>query len=101
MVSDPVSSPRARSRRTSAGSSIAGFVSGSAASVVMPPAAAAVAAEAIVSRYSRPGSPRAARMSTSPGHSTQSVPSTTSAPSGRPSCAPRSAIRPSRTRSSP
>ena len=33
----------------------------------MPPAAAASAAEAMVSRYSKPGSPSAARMSTRPG----------------------------------
>ncbi len=67
MVRLPVSSPLVRSNCTNAGSSMAGWVSGRAARVVMPPAAAATAAEAIVSRYSKPGSPKAARISTRPG----------------------------------
>ena len=63
----PVSAPRRSTNCTSAGSSSAGSVSGRAQSVVMPPAAAACAAEAMVSRCSAPGSPSAARKSTRPG----------------------------------
>ena len=51
----------------------------------MPPAAAAIAAEAMVSRYSPPGSPTSARMSTRPGQSTAPPPSIMATLSGRPS----------------
>src|ERR1700733_5375110 len=101
MVRLPVSSPRARSRRTSAGSSMAGRLSGRVATVVMPLDAAASGGEAIVSRYSKPGSPRAARMSTSPGQRMAPPPSTSVTPSGRPRAPPRSAMQPSRTSSAP
>src|SRR5579875_1537758 len=101
MVSRPVASACRCKKCTKAGSSIAGLVSGRAASVVMPPATAAEAAESIVSRYSNPGYPIAARIYTRPGKSTEPWHSTTSAPSGRPRLLPRSRISPSRTKSSP
>ncbi len=47
-----LASPAPAKARTSAGSSVAGALSGSTAMVVMPPALAASAAEAMVSRYS-------------------------------------------------
>src|SRR5258708_28227638 len=86
---------------TKAGSSIAGSLSGNAARVVIPPADAAKAAEAMVSRYSNPGSPSATLRSTRPGHRTAPSRFTTSAPSGRPSEGPKSAMAPSRISRSP
>ena len=62
-----VSRARRSTKSTIAGSSITGLVSGWHTMVVTPPAAAAWLAEASVSRYSAPGSPMKARMSTRPG----------------------------------
>ena len=62
-----VSRARRSTKSTIAGSSITGEVSGWHTIVVTPPAAAAWLAEAMVSRYSAPGSPTKARMSMSPG----------------------------------
>src|SRR6185436_15891829 len=72
--------------------------------VVTPPAAAAWLAEAMVSRYSAPGSPTKARMSMRPGATTLPLQSTTSVPSGTPAAPmPRlaSRITPSAIRRSP
>ena len=50
---------------------------------------------------SNPGSPKATRISTRPGHSTAPSSCTTAAPSGRPREGPKSAITPSRSSRSP
>ena len=90
--SAPPSAARGRSRcrargagrsRRCAGSSITGEVSGWHTMVVTPPAAAAWLADAMVSRYSAPGSPTKARMSMSPGATSLPLQSMTSVPPAR------------------
>src|SRR6266436_7214000 len=89
-----VSRARRSTKSTTAGSSIAGLVSGCDTMVVTPPAAAAWLADAKVSRYSAPGSPTKARMSIKPGAATLPRQSTTSVPSGTPAAPmPRLASR--------
>ena len=99
-----VSRARRSTKSTIAGSSIAGEVSGCDTIVVTPPAAAAWLAEAMVSRYSAPGSPMKARMSMRPGATTLPLQSITSVASGTPAAPiPRlaSRITPSAIRRSP
>src|SRR5262245_36897233 len=89
-----VSRARRSTKSTSAGSSITGVVSGWHTMVVTPPAAAAWLAEAMVSRYSAPGSPTKARRSISPGATTLPLQSMTSVFSGTPAAPmPRLASR--------
>src|SRR5947209_497083 len=85
---------RRSTKSTIAGSSITGLVSGWHTMVVTPPAAAAWLAVASVSRYSAPGSPMKARMSTRPGATRRPSQSMTSVPSGTPAAwMPRLASR--------
>ena len=78
-----VSRARRSTKSTMAGSSITGEVSGWHTMVVTPPAAAAWLAEAMVSRYSAPGSPTKARMSMRPGATSLPLQSMTSVPRAR------------------
>src|SRR3954471_14737166 len=89
-----VSRARRITKSTIAGSSITGSVSGWQTIVVTPPAAAAWLAVASVSRYSAPGSPIKARISTRPGVASLPSQSMTSVPSGTPAAwIPRLASR--------
>src|SRR5262245_13119763 len=98
-----VSRARRRMKSTSATSSITGSVLGMQAIVVTPPADAALLAVASVSRCSCPGSPAKTIMSTRPGARTRPAQSMSSAsPAALASIyGPKSAMRPSRTSTSP
>src|ERR1700730_1893832 len=100
----PVSRARRKRKSAPAASSTGGLVSGRARTVVIPPAAAAKLAVAIVSRCSAPGSPMNAHMSMRPG-ATQSPPqSMIRAWAGRFAgmmAGPKSRITPSTTRTPP
>src|SRR5690606_40022743 len=84
MLTTAVSRAVRSTNSTRATSSMTGCVSGIITSEVTPPAAAAMLAEAMVSRCSAPGSPMKTRVSTRPGMMVRPVQSTTVAPSGAP-----------------
>src|SRR5215472_17368122 len=97
-----ISRARRATNSTSATSSIAGSVLGSATMVVTPPAAAAALPLPMVSSCSRPGSRSSTRMSTSPGARQWPWHWTTVAPEpSEPARGPTAAILPSATRRSP
>src|SRR5579883_3060943 len=94
----PISRDRRATNSTSATSSIAGSVLGSATMVVTPPAAAAALPVSMVSSCSRPGSRSSTRMSTSPGARQWPRHSITAAPdASAPAPGPTAAIFPSAT----
>src|ERR1700716_1893426 len=104
MLTIAVSRAGRRTKSTVAELSITGEVSGWQMMVVMPPAAAAWLAQAKVSRWLAPGSPKKARMSISPGATILPAQLMMSVPSGTPAAPmPRleSRITPSAIRTSP
>src|SRR5690242_14583593 len=102
MWTPPISRERRATNSTSATSSIAGSVLGSATMVVTPPAAAAALPLSMVSSCSRPGSRSSTRMSTRPGARQCPWQSTTVAPEASALArGPIAAILPSVTRRSP